>query len=179
MNCRLLLLAPLLAFGTAACATETAPSAPAVPAEQATNVASERPQLVVRKTPWCGCCGAWASQAEAAGFAVEVHDHEDLGPIKRALGVPAAQASCHTAEVGGYFIEGHVPFADIHRLLAEKPAARGLAVPGMPLGSPGMEADVKQAYSVNLVGRDGSVSEFSRHNEGGKHHHEGHHGHEH
>ncbi|TXK66044.1 DUF411 domain-containing protein [Alkalisalibacterium limincola] len=119
--------------------------------------------MVVHKTPWCGCCTAWAEQAQAAGFDVELHDHDDLAPIKQALGVPMSQASCHTVQVGNYFVEGHVPFEDVHRLLAEQPDALGIAVPGMPLGSPGMEADVKHSFSTNLVKADGSIVEYAHH----------------
>lgn len=183
----LLLLFPL---ALAACAEQQAsPAATSTPAPAAhvhahadaapvavTDVAS-RPLLVVHKTPWCGCCSAWAAQAESAGFAVELRDSEDLAPIKHALGVPATQASCHTAEVGGYFVEGHVPFEDVHRLLAERPPARGIAVPGMPLGSPGMESDAPQRYRVNLVAADGSVSEYAVHNEDAERAAHGHHDH--
>jgi hypothetical protein len=180
MNLRTLLLAPLLSIAVIACAADTDGSA-ATPA--AAVAADGQPIMIVHKTPWCGCCEVWAKQAEEAGFAIEMRDVEDMGPIKQALGVPGHQASCHTAEVDGYFVEGHVPFQDIRRLLAERPDARGIAVPGMPLGSPGMEADIKQAYSVNLVAADGSISEYARHNEdaaNGHHGHDhGHHGHDH
>lgn len=161
------LLALALPLSLAACAQETpqGQAGPTPPAQTPATAATPdpRPLLVVHKTPWCGCCTAWAEQAEAAGFAVELHDHDDLNPIKDALGVPAHQASCHTAEIDGYFVEGHVPFADVHRLLAERPEARGIAVPGMPLGSPGMEAHVKQSFSTHLIGADGSVSEYAHH----------------
>jgi hypothetical protein len=168
MNLRTLMLAPLLSVSLIACASEPAgggAGSSATAAGASAAAATERPTLIVHKSPWCGCCEAWAKQAEDAGFAVEMRDSEDMNPIKQALGVPGSQASCHTAEIDGYFVEGHVPFADIHRMLAERPAARGIAVPGMPLGSPGMEADVKHAYSVNLVGTDGRISEYSRHND--------------
>lgn len=123
--------------------------------------------LVVHKSPTCGCCLAWADQMQAAGFEVELRDVDDVAPIKQALGVPASSASCHTAEVGGYFIEGHVPADDIRRLLEERPGARGLAVPGMPVGSPGMEVSsgARQPYEVLLVRRDGSTAVFARHGE--------------
>lgn len=141
--------------GVAPRVTETAAVEPAS--------ATQLPVLVVHKTPWCGCCTAWAEQAESAGFVVELHDHEDLAPIKQALGVPMSQASCHTAQIGGYFVEGHVPFDDLHRLLAEQPEALGIAVPGMPLGSPGMEAHVNHSFSTNLVTADGSIVEYAHH----------------
>lgn len=143
-------------------AAATAPSPAAATTTDASPARGELPLLVVNKTPWCGCCSAWAEQAEAAGFAVELRDHDDLAPIKQAMGVPQSQASCHTAQVDGYFVEGHVPFEQIHRLLRERPAdAAGLAVPGMPLGSPGMEADVQHEYDVNLVGKDGTTSRYA------------------
>ena len=119
--------------------------------------------VTVHKSPSCGCCGAWVDHLRASGFTVAVNDVEDLHPIKQRLGVPGQLHSCHTAEAGGYTIEGHVPAADIRRLLAEKPAARGLAVPGMPIGSPGMEqGDRKEPYSVVLFG-NGGYSVWARH----------------
>jgi hypothetical protein len=158
----------LLPLALASCSQQTATGVARAPSASAPAAVAETadvalPRMIVHKTPWCGCCTAWAEQAEAAGFAVELRDTEDLNPIKRALGVPASQASCHTAEVDGYFVEGHVPFDDIKRLLAERPLARGLAVPGMPLGSPGMEAHIRQSYSVNLVAVDGTVGEYAHH----------------
>lgn len=123
------------------------------------------PRMTVHKTPTCGCCSAWIEHVKKAGFAVEVHDMDDLGPVKSRLGVPFAKGSCHTAEVGGYVIEGHVPATDIKRLLEEKPDARGLVLPGMPMGSPGMEvADGRQQpYTVELVHRDGTTEPFAQH----------------
>lgn len=123
------------------------------------------PKMVVHKSATCGCCSVWVEHVRAAGFEVEVRDREDLSAIKQALGVPYAKGSCHTAEVGGYFVEGHVPVADIQRLLAERPKARGLTVPGMPAGSPGMEMPdgSKQAYTVELVGGDGTTTAYAQH----------------
>lgn len=97
------------------------------------------PLVSVTKDPSCGCCDGWAAHIEAAGFPVRVVESADMGSLKQRLGVPAGLASCHTAEVGGYVVEGHVPAAAIRRLLAERPDATGLAVPGMPAGSPGMD----------------------------------------
>lgn len=97
------------------------------------------PRMTVTRDPNCGCCGSWVAHVRAAGFAVEVVEVADVGPLKARLGVPDALASCHTAEIGGYVVEGHVPAEAIKRLLAERPQATGLAVPGMPVGSPGME----------------------------------------
>ena len=157
--------------GLGAC-TQTATPAQATIA-QATQVSAETavvtpaalPRMAVHKTPTCGCCGSWVEHVKQAGFAVDVHDVEDLGPVKERLGVPYAKGSCHTAEVGGYLIEGHVPAGDIKRLLAEKPDARGLVLPGMPLGSPGMEVPDgrQQPYTVELVRHDGSTEPFARH----------------
>lgn len=123
------------------------------------------PTMVVHKTATCGCCKLWVRHMEQAGFKVETRDVADLGPVKERLGVPYGKGSCHTAEVGGYFVEGHVPASDVKRMLSEKPAARGLTVPGMPLGSPGMEVPdgTVQPYAVELVGRDGKTRVFSHH----------------
>lgn len=156
-------LLPIALFASLALAACGAASEPEPAALDRPTTDPDAQVMVVHKTPWCGCCTVWAEQAEAAGFTVEMRDHDDLGPIKQALGVPAGQGSCHTAEIGGYFVEGHVPFEQITRLLQERPeGAAGIAVPGMPLGSPGMEYDgIEHDYSVNLVGRDGSVQEYA------------------
>jgi len=119
-------------------------------------------EMTVYKSPWCGCCEAWIDHLRANGFTVAVKEQEDLDPVKRAFGVPAAMESCHTAVVDGYVIEGHVPAADIKRLLAERPQARGLAVPGMPAGSPGMEqGGQRDPYEVILFG-GGAPQLYSR-----------------
>jgi len=96
---------------------------------------------------------------------VVARDNDDMLAVKQQLGIPLAQASCHTAEVGGYVIEGHVPAQDVLRLLREKPAARGLVLPGMPVGSPGMEAPDghHDAFTVDLLGKDGTMQAYSRH----------------
>lgn len=109
------------------------------------------PRVVVTKDPTCGCCTAWAEHLREAGFPVEVVETAEINRVKTRLGVPAALASCHTAEVGGYVVEGHVPAAEIRRLLAERPAARGLAVPGMPMGSPGMEMEGMEPDTFEVV----------------------------
>jgi hypothetical protein len=110
----------------------------------------------VHKTPWCGCCAKWADHLEENGFDVVIHEHEDLTPVRTELGVPGELQSCHTGEVEGYAVEGHVPASDIRRLLAEMPSARGLSVPGMPAGSPGMEMGGRvDAYDVVLFGDEG------------------------
>lgn len=127
--------------------------------------AAPAPPLKVFKTPWCGCCSAWVDRMKAAGFSrVTITEIEDLGPTRRKLGIPDRYASCHTGLVEGYALEGHVPPADVFKLLSQRPAAAGLAVPGMPLGSPGMEADGRtQAYQTLLVLKDGTARVFARH----------------
>jgi hypothetical protein len=144
-----------------------APEPAPMPMPAATLDAS-LPLLVVHKTPTCGCCAAWVEHMQQAGFAVEVRNEDNLDPVKTRVGVPAGKGSCHTAEVGGYFVEGHVPAEDVKRLLAEKPDAKGLTVPGMPMGSPGMETpDGRvQKYTVELVGRDGATRAFAEHGDG-------------
>jgi hypothetical protein len=104
-----------------------------------------------------------------AGFSVDVDNIDNLGPVKERVGIPPAMGSCHTAEIGGYFVEGHVPAEDVKRLLAEHPDAKGLTVPSMPIGSPGMEYPSRksQPYDVYLVAKDGSVSIFAHHGEEG------------
>ncbi|AWM89075.1 DUF411 domain-containing protein [Microvirga sp. 17 mud 1-3] len=126
-------------------------------------MAETLPKMVVTKDPSCGCCGAWIDHVSKAGFSAEVIESSEVNRLKARLGVPQALASCHTAEVGGYVIEGHVPADAIKRLLAQKPQARGLAVPGMPVGSPGMEVAGAEndTYDVILFGPAGQTS-FAR-----------------
>lgn len=114
------------------------------------------PRLVVYKSPACGCCGGWVNHMRASGFRVEINDVSDVLPIKRGNGVPDSLASCHTALVGGYALEGHVPAADVWRLLRERPAVKGLAVPGMVVGSPGMEQGPPQRYATIAFDARGS-----------------------
>lgn len=115
----------------------------------------------VWKDPDCGCCHDWVKHLEDNGFQVKVNDTGNTA-VRARLGIPAAYGSCHTALVGGYAIEGHVPAADIHRLLKTRPQAVGLSVPGMPVGTPGMDAPVyggrKDAYRVLLVGAGGKAT---------------------
>lgn len=182
-----LALAMLMAGAFSACARDPQPVAAAAPqpamkpamapsttaaavattrARQKLGAAtSPRPRMVVHKSPTCGCCAAWVEHVRKAGFQVEVRDTDNLDPVKTRLGIPVGKGSCHTAEAGGYFVEGHVPAADIDRLLAQKPDAKGLVLPGMPAGSPGMEMPdgTTQAYTVELVGRDGSTQAFAQH----------------
>ena len=122
------------------------------------------PELTVYKSPSCGCCRGWITHMARAGFRPKVIETEDLAPVRARLGVPDSAASCHTATVGGYFVEGHVPAGDVQRLLRERPKARGIAVPGMPIGSPGMESPTgeKQAYQTLLITASGPRV-FARH----------------
>lgn len=115
------------------------------------------PKMTVTKDPSCGCCSGWVEHIRAAGFPVEVIESGELNRVKVRLGVPPALASCHTAEIGGYVIEGHVPAEAIKRLLNEKAVGRGIAVPGMPVGSPGMEVEgtAPEAYDVVFFGASG------------------------
>lgn len=108
--------------------------------------------MTVWKDPNCGCCGGWVEHIRRNGFTVTVIETSDVQTIKTRRGIPAELVSCHTAEIGGYTIEGHVPAAAVTRLLAEKPAGLGLAVPGMPIGSPGMEGGRPETYEVILFG---------------------------
>ena len=128
-----------------------------------TSALAEDPKIMVYKSPTCGCCTKWVSHLEENGFEVETTDLNDLRLIKSMSGIKPEQASCHTAKVGDYVIEGHVPAADIKRLLTERPDARGLTVPGMPKGSPGMEAPQPSHYQVLLLGKDGSTELFAQH----------------
>ena len=138
------------AVATPAAATR----APATPADSV---------LVVYKTPTCGCCKGWVAKMREAGFAVEVHDLPDLTTVKREAGVPEELQACHTARIGGYVVEGHVPAADIRRLLAERPAVKGIATPGMPMGSPGMEGAYNDRYDVMTFGGAGKSTVYASH----------------
>ena len=116
----------------------------------------------VYKSPTCGCCADWVDHLKANGFEVDVTETNNLNPIKQDAGLTPALASCHTAFIGDYVIEGHVPASDIERLIAESPDARGLSAPGMPVGSPGMEmGDRKDAYQVLLFNENGQAQVFS------------------
>ena len=133
------------------------------------TLATAKPQptkVVVWKEKTCGCCGDWMKHLEANGFEVTVHDTGNTA-MRARLGIPAEYGSCHTAMIEGYAVEGHVPVADIRRLLRERPQAVGLAVPGMPIGSPGMDGPAyngrKDPYDVLLVLRNGTASVFQSH----------------
>lgn len=126
--------------------------------------ASQAAQSIdVYKSPSCGCCGKWIEHLKKAGFKVESHDVTDVSGARAKLGMPHKYGSCHTAKVGNYVLEGHVPATDIKRLLKEKPKALGIAVPGMPAGSPGMDIPNSPPYETLLVQTDGTSSVFARH----------------
>lgn len=119
-------------------------------------------RVTVYKSPTCGCCGEWVKHMRANGFRVETHDVDDVSPIRRRYGIPSALASCHTAIVGGYAIEGHVPASDIQQLLRDRPKIIGLSVPGMVAGSPGMEQGPPQRYETLAIDERG-YRVFARH----------------
>ncbi|MFW2437857.1 MAG: DUF411 domain-containing protein [Arenicellales bacterium] len=119
--------------------------------------------ITVYKSPTCGCCTKWVSHLEENGFKVKAIDTKDMYAVKKKAGLPFGLGSCHTATVEGYTIEGHVPASDVRRLLAERPAVKGLTVPGMPMGSPGMEGPRKDRYSVLTFDDSGKTTVFSTH----------------
>ena len=122
------------------------------------------PVIDVYKSEYCGCCAAWVEHLKANGLAPKVTNVANPSDYRERGGIPNDLGSCHTAIVQGYAIEGHVPASDIKRLLAEKPKAKGLAVPAMPLGSPGMEGPRKEPYDVLLVQADGKIKVFKHYN---------------
>ena len=134
-----------------------------VPSLSSANPQPLKPMVEVWKSPSCGCCKVWVQHLEASGFEVTVHDVGNTA-VRTRLGIPVKLGSCHTAKVGPYAVEGHVPARELHRLLKEKPDAVGLAVPGMPIGSPGMDGPKygprRDPYVVLLVRKDGSTYPF-------------------
>lgn len=139
--------------------------APLLAAFSATLAFAADPQTVeVYKSPTCGCCAEWVAHMKKNGFDVRVHEVRYVAPFRKQLGIPDQMESCHSALVGGYAIEGHVPAADVKRLLRERPKAKGIAVPGMVQGSPGMEqGPSKEPYQVLLFDGNGKTSVFARH----------------
>ncbi|WP_424361469.1 DUF411 domain-containing protein [Methylocystis parvus] len=113
-------------------------------------------KMIVHKSPTCGCCGGWAQRMRAEGYVVEEIKEADMKAVKARLGVPENMASCHTAELDGYIIEGHVPPQAIAQLLKERPKVTGVAAPGMPMGSPGMEMGEPEAYTLYLFDAAGA-----------------------
>jgi hypothetical protein len=119
--------------------------------------------MTVYKTPTCGCCAKWVEHMKAAGFKVQVQDMDDLTEIKQASGVPIKLRTCHTAVVGNYVVEGHVPADVVKKMLSEKPKMAGIAVPGMPIGSPGMESgNEKASYDVLLFDKAGQTTVYTK-----------------
>jgi hypothetical protein len=127
------------------------------------GAAFAEPKVTVYKSPSCSCCKKWAAYLEENGFEVESIEMNDLRMIKSMAGVKPSLASCHTAQVDGYAIEGHVPAEDIRRLLAERPDVKGLTVPGMPQGAPGMETGHTGHYQVLSIDNDGNTQVFAEH----------------
>ena len=127
--------------------------------------APQGPLVQVYKSPTCGCCANWVKHLQDNGFATRVVEMADLGDIKAKNNVPGSAQSCHTATVDGYVLEGHVPAADVKRLLKDRPAVLGLAVPGMPIGSPGMEVPGTKAAAYNVMSfdRKGQLTVYASH----------------
>jgi hypothetical protein len=126
------------------------------------SMAAAATKIDVYKTKTCGCCGKWVEHLKANGFDVTVHDVPSTAEYRQKYGVPEKLLSCHTAVVGGYAVEGHVPAKDIQRLLQTHPKGKGIAAPGMPAGSPGMEGPRSDAYSVLLFDEQGNTTEFQK-----------------
>ncbi len=126
------------------------------------NANNELVEITVYKTPTCGCCGKWVDHLENNGFKVNAKNKTDLSSIKQQLGIVTNLQSCHTAMVGGYFVEGHVPASDIKKMLLTKPDIKGITVPGMPMGSPGMEGARVDKYDVLAVHKNQKITLFSR-----------------
>lgn len=145
-----------------ACSSTPAPTTQTSPTPAQQSLAE--PELIVFRSPTCSCCGQWIDHMEAAGFHVEDHVTDDMTAIKQQHGVPDHLSSCHTALVGGYVIEGHIPASDVQRLLREQPDVVGIAVPGMPIGSPGMEmGDEVEPYTVIAFTQTGENLTFAEH----------------
>ena len=113
--------------------------------------AANRPNMTMHRSPTCGCCGAWAAYIRRAGFSITIVNESDLAPIKSRAGVPDALQSCHTAFIDGYVVEGHVPVEAIEKMLSERPAITGIAVPEMPTGSPGMEIPMMKPEPFKVI----------------------------
>ena len=174
-----LLAAVILAACAAPAAGSTPDSTPAASSAVATTAepgaapaafhgtvasAPQRDTVTVYKSPTCGCCAKWVDHMREHGYTVVVNDMQDVQPVKAREGVTDALSSCHTATVGGYVVEGHVPAADVQRLLSERPKITGIAVPGMPVGSPGMEGGTPDRYDVMAFDRTtGATRVFASH----------------
>ena len=155
------------ALAIAACGGSDAPDQAAAaspesspPVTTSANV-GDLPSVLVYKTEACGCCNGWVEHLQAAGFQVDARNVVDLMSVKRDAGVPADHSSCHTALVDGYVVEGHVPADVVKRMLAERPDIAGIAVPGMPIGSPGMEGSGARPYQVRAFDNQGASSVYA------------------
>ena len=148
----------------ASCAATQETGMTASPEKIASAEAALVSEITVFRSPTCGCCGKWIEHAEAAGFQVKDEITEDMSAIKQQYGVPQSLTSCHTTIVGDYVVEGHIPAEDVQRLLTEKPDVAGIAVPGMPIGSPGMESgDYTEPYTVFSFTESGETATFAEH----------------
>lgn len=127
-----------------------------------TYAPAEEADITVYKSSTCGCCAKWVNHLKDNGFSVEVRNRKNLQPIKDEYGIEKEYQSCHTAVIDGYVVEGHVPVTDIKRMLTERPDIKGLAVPGMPMGSPGMEGPRKDKYSVLSLDKTGTTAVYNR-----------------
>ena len=133
-------------------------------AQTIADLPPEALQVTSYRSPSCGCCGGWVEHMQTAGFQVDDRITEDMDAVKQEFGVPLDLSACHTAVVNGYVVEGHIPAEDVRRLLAEQPDVAGIAVPGMPIGSPGMESgDIRQPYTVYSFTTSGEVEAFQEH----------------
>ena len=152
-------------FFAVALVAALSPAAGSAQSRPAAKPAAKPVLMTVYKTPTCGCCAKWVDHMKQNGFTVNVTDLNDLSTIKAKHGVPSKLQSCHTAVVNGYVVEGHVPAADVKRMLKELPAVAGLALPGMPAGSPGMEVPgiVPPPYDVMTFDKKGATRVFARH----------------
>jgi hypothetical protein len=165
----------LVAFAASACSTpesdsaEPANVAPTTHAPVAALIPAPSTDpadsmlFTVYKTATCGCCQKWVDYIKAEGYRVAVHDVTDLQAVKTTHGITDDLQSCHTAVVNGYLIEGHVPIEDVKRMLKDRPQIAGIAAPGMPMGSPGMEGPVKDKYDIIAFGKDGTRKVYAKH----------------
>jgi hypothetical protein len=151
-----------IAFLAACSRADAAPGEAEGALLSSTSVDQSLPQVVVYKTATCGCCNGWVEHLRAAGFDVDARNVSDLMSVKLDAGVPGPMVTCHTALVDGYVVEGHVPVDQIKRMLAERPEIAGIGVPGMPVGSPGMEGPNPQPYEVLAFDHDGHTSAYAQ-----------------
>ena len=155
-------LSAALVLTLAACAEPADEASTAeAPAAMAQVADADLPNVLVFKSPTCLCCNGWIEHMEAAGFTVDARDTRDVMSVKIDAGVPTAMSSCHTAIIDGYVVEGHVPPATVRRMLAERPEIAGIGVPGMPIGSPGMEGPNPQPYEVFSFDRQGGTAVYA------------------